>query len=63
MNKEKSERFGWWLFVACAALFIAASWRSGDALALAGSILFMLGNVAFLAPHYVKEAKRERNEV
>ena len=43
---------GWWLFVLCAALFIAASARSGDLIALAGSIAFMSANIAFLIPFY-----------
>lgn len=44
---------GWWLFVACAAFFIASAARSGDPLALIGSVLFMAANAAFLAPFYL----------
>jgi len=43
---------GWWLFVVCAALFIVASWRSGDVIALLGSVAFMAANIAFLVPFY-----------
>jgi len=41
---------GWLLFVLCAALFIASSWRNGDTLALIGSFVFLLACVAFLVP-------------
>ena len=43
---------GWWLFVVCAVFFIAASARSGDLIALLGSIAFMSANIAFLIPFY-----------
>ena len=52
---------GWWLFVVCAAFFIAASWRAGDMLALAGSVFFMAANVAFLIPHYRAPAPGRRD--
>ncbi len=41
---------GWILFVVCAFLFIASSWRNGDTLALLGSLIFLLGCVVFLVP-------------
>ncbi len=43
---------GWWLFVACAAFFIAAALRAGDPLSLVGSCCFMAANIAFLIPFY-----------
>jgi hypothetical protein len=43
---------GWWLFVVCAAFFIVASARSGDLIALIGSVAFMSANIAFLIPFY-----------
>ena len=52
---------GWWLFVVCAAFFIAASWRAGDALALLGSVFFMAANVAFLIPYYVTPRPERRD--
>lgn len=53
---------GWWLFIACALLFIAASARAGDMLALAGSVAFMAANLAFLVPYYRHGARRETEE-
>jgi hypothetical protein len=41
---------GWWLFVGCAALFIVASARAGDMLTLAGSVMFLAANIAFMIP-------------
>jgi Na+/melibiose symporter-like transporter len=41
---------GWLLFVLCALLFIAASIRSGDGLALAASLVFLLACVCFIVP-------------
>lgn len=43
---------GWWLFVACAVFFIIAAARAGDWVSLAGSVLFMAANIAFLIPFY-----------
>ena len=61
MSNRAWELIGWWLFVACAAFFIIASARSGDILALIGSVLFMAANVAFLVPYYAPQ-KDERND-
>ena len=41
---------GWGLFVASALFFLAASWRVGDLLAIAGSLLFLVACFVFLAP-------------
>ena len=41
---------GWILFLVSALFFIAASWRAGDALALAGGLLFLIACVVFLVP-------------
>ncbi len=61
-----SDRFfngaGWWLFVVCAALFIVASMRAGDMLALAGSAAFMAANISFLVPFYRRSGERDRKE-
>lgn len=43
---------GWWLFIVCAGFFIVSSARSGDMVALAGSVAFMAANIAFLVPFY-----------
>lgn len=53
---------GWWLFIVCAMLFILASARAGDILALVGSVAFMAANVAFLVPYYRHGARRESEE-
>ena len=61
-----SDRFfngaGWWLFVVCAALFIVASMRDGDMLALAGSADFMAADISFLVPFYRRSGERDRKE-
>ncbi len=49
---------GWVLFVACAGCYIAANIRSGDRLSLAGSILFLLACMVFLAPLIVNPPKK-----
>ena len=41
---------GWLLFVVSALFFIASAWRSGDGLALAGGIFFLIACIAFLVP-------------
>ena len=53
---------GWGLFVICAAFFIAASARSGDLIALLGSIAFMAANISFLIPFYRAPAKDDEHE-
>ncbi|NIP74683.1 MAG: hypothetical protein GTN90_01265 [Xanthomonadales bacterium] len=61
-----SDRFfngaGWWLFVVCAGLFIVASARAGDILALAGSAAFMAANISFLIPFYRRSENEDREE-
>lgn len=42
--------WGWMLFLICAVLFIVSSVRSDDPLLLAGSIVFLVACVVFLAP-------------
>lgn len=41
---------GWGLFVASAVLFMAAAWRSGDAVAFLAAVVFLVGCVVFLLP-------------
>ncbi len=41
---------GWLLFVVSALFFIASALRSGDRLALAGGIFFLIACIAFLVP-------------
>jgi hypothetical protein len=41
---------GWLLFLASSAGFVISSYRSGDVAALAGSVLFFAGCIAFLLP-------------
>ena len=53
---------GWWLFVACAAFFIAASARSGDVIALIGSVAFMSAYIAFLIPFYRASSHEDHEE-
>ena len=41
---------GWLLFILCAVLFIASSVKSGDTLALIGSVIFLIACIVFLVP-------------
>ena len=41
---------GWLLFLASSVGFTISSYQSGDVAALAGSVLFLAGCVAFLVP-------------
>jgi hypothetical protein len=58
-REGKFHLFGWILFLVCAGLFIASSIKAGDILALAASILFLVGCVVFIIPIVIK---RERDE-
>ena len=52
-KKSRPRRYnlwGWILFVVCAGFFIASSVRSGDGLALAASIIFLLACLLFIVP-------------
>jgi hypothetical protein len=44
------ELAGWLLFVLSALAFLAAAIRAGDALAIGGSLFFLLACFAFLVP-------------
>ena len=53
MSKNIEIRFqvaGWILFIFSALGFIAASWRAGDAMGLAGGVLFLVACFVFLVP-------------
>jgi len=41
---------GWLLFIVSALFFIAAAWRAGDMLALAGGMFFLVACFSFLVP-------------
>jgi hypothetical protein len=41
---------GWLLFIVSALFFIAAAWRAGDMLALAGGAFFLVACFSFLVP-------------
>jgi hypothetical protein len=41
---------GWLLFIVSALFFIAAAWRAGDMLTLAGGIFFLVACFSFLVP-------------
>lgn len=41
---------GWLLFIVSALFFIAAAWRAGDFLGLAGAVLFLIACFSFLVP-------------
>ena len=48
--RRRSELAGWAIFVLSALCFIIASVRSGDPVSIAGSGLFLLACVFFIAP-------------
>lgn len=48
----RSERVGWLLFIISAVFFTVSSLRSGDLLALGGSLFFLVACFFFLAPHW-----------
>jgi predicted membrane channel-forming protein YqfA (hemolysin III family) len=50
---RKIHIFGWLVFILSAFAYIASSWRSGDALGLAGSLLFLLACLVFLVPYFL----------
>jgi predicted membrane channel-forming protein YqfA (hemolysin III family) len=50
-NREAKLHFlGWILFILCAVLYTASSIRNHDVLAIAASILFLVGCVVFMIP-------------
>ena len=50
MRRIKIQTLGWLLFIVSALFFCFASWRSGDIIALAGSLLFLIACFFFLIP-------------
>lgn len=46
----RNEQVGWWLFVLCAVLFLAAGIRDRDPLVIVASGVFLAGCAAFLLP-------------
>ena len=48
---RKFELWGWWLFIVSAVFFVASTARSGDVLALLGSVFFLFACIVFLVPH------------
>ena len=53
VNRDMETRYhiaGWAIFVVCAVLFIVSALKSGDAIGLAGSIVFLLGCMVFIIP-------------
>jgi uncharacterized membrane protein YtjA (UPF0391 family) len=54
----KFQRWGWILFIICAAFFIASSIKNRDFLSLAASIIFLIACVFFIIPLVKKEKRR-----
>lgn len=50
MSERQSHLIGWGVFLLSALLYLGSSWRSGDTLGVAGSVLFFLGCLFFLVP-------------
>ena len=60
-HKTAFEFAGWAVFVASACLFIAASVRSGDVLAIGGSVLFLAACFLFMVPILFRPQLAVRN--
>ena len=43
------ERFGWLMFTLSGVFFLIIGFREGDALVIAGAVVWMIGCVSFLA--------------
>jgi len=55
---------GWILFIICALLFIASSWRNHDTLTFIGSIIFLIACIVFLIPIFKpQKAKQGDNKL
>ena len=54
MRMVTAALIGWILFLGSSVGFIVSSYNSGDVAAMAGSILFFLGCLAFLVPTRVR---------
>jgi hypothetical protein len=53
-RETKIQLWGWFLFVICAGLFIAASIESKSTLSLIGSIVFLVACLVFIYPLVAK---------
>ena len=64
MSKQAIIRFqlgGWIIFIFSALFFIAASWRAGDPLGLAGGMLFLAACFVFVAPLLARQSAAFNN--
>ena len=50
MTDRQWQLIGWAMFVICALFYLAAGWRSGDALTLIGSLIFLIACFVFMIP-------------
>jgi len=50
MRARTSHLLGWWLFLASAVFYSLSSWRAGDWISFAGSLLFIVACLLFLIP-------------
>lgn len=51
-RRDQPDFWGWLLFLACAVVFVGIGVRDGDALMVAGSLLFLAACVLFLVPYW-----------
>jgi hypothetical protein len=49
-SEIKYQVAGWILFILCALLFMASSWRNHDTLTFIGSVIFLIACIVFLIP-------------
>lgn len=50
ITQNRYQLWGWILFTASAAFYIASSYRAGDPVSLAGGLLFLVACLVFMVP-------------
>lgn len=61
-SEIRAARTGWLLFIVSAGFFVASSIRSGDPLALAGSMFFLLACFFFLPPLFAEDPENSERQ-
>ena len=59
-SEIKYQVAGWVLFIICALLFMAASWRHHDTLTFIGSVIFLIACIVFLIPIFFKPKDEQK---
>jgi uncharacterized membrane protein YhhN len=59
-SEIKYQVAGWVLFIVCALLFMASSWRNHDTLTFIGSAIFLIACIVFLIPIFFKPKDKKK---